>query len=676
MRRVIGLFILTILSGSIVFAAGNDSKKVQRLIAKGDKAFDNFVYVKAVDYYEKALDEKAKFDAEVSLKIADSYRLMNKPRSAEPWYAKVEDTEVMTEQDLMNYAQILLRNGKDQKAKEISSQIKVLDLSKFERLKKIDNVEIYYADSAAYYVENMNINTPESEFSPTYLDDGFVFVSNRDRDGVIKQATYGWDDTYFLDLYYAKVEDGKILEPEPMTKRINTIFHEGPAVFFDDGNKLIFTRNNFNLGEERTSVEGVNMLKLYYTEKDKKGKWGKPTTLPFNSDDYSVGHPTFDDASQTLYFASDMPGGQGNSDIYKVKYLDGKWGTPENLGDKINTIEDELFPFIGEDGDLYFASEGHPGIGGLDVYAVNLEDESSEVKNMGYPINTPDDDFAMIIDGKVGYLSSNRLGGRGYDDIYKVYLYKYDITARLVDFDSGEELDGSIVATDLKDESALAETEDEGKVYFNIIRGKEIKFSGAKDGYKSNELSFSTLDIPLEADSFVVDIPLRKPNLFADVIRVTSPTSLDLFSNDEALRFFDGSMEELKKDLDAKYYKIADIYDVESIYYDFDKANIREDAQQSLDALVEVLNKFEDFTVQLGAHTDSRGSNTYNDYLAKRRVKAAYDYLIENGVKAERISTGSFGEEELLNDCGDGVPCNKQQHQLNRRTEVRLEVKK
>lgn len=649
----------------------SDSKKTQRLIAKGERAYDNFVYTKAVEYFEKALEEKEEADAEVCLKIADSYRLMNKPKSAEKWYAKVTNYDLMTDQDLMNYTQTLLKNGKDAEAKAVSSRIKTADLSQYKRLNAIEDISTYYRDSLAYFVENMNVNTEQSEFSPTFVDDGFAFVSNRERKGV-RQASYGWDDTYFLDLYYSEVEDGQIMEPKPMTKRINTIFHEGPATFFDGGNKLIFTRNNFNLGEERTSVEGINKLKLYYTEKSGSGKWSRPVGVPFNSDDYSVGHPTFDEATQTLYFASDMPGGFGKSDIYKVSYTDGKWGTPENLGNEINTVEDDLFPYIDQGSKLYFASHGHPGIGGLDIYEVNLA-ENGEVTNMGFPINTPDDDFGMVLRDNAGFLSSNREGGRGNDDLYMVTIYAYDINARLVDAETGVELSGELNATEDSKSEALA-TSTNGKVSFNIVRGRNLNFSGSSEGYESNAIDFKTATIPLDAKSFTVDVPLSKLALFAEIIKVINPGRLELISNDETLREFDGSFADLEADLKGKNYKITKIHEVEAIYYDFDKSNIREDAALNLDKLVALMEEFGELKVVLAAHTDSRGSNAYNEGLAKRRVDSAKEYLLAKGVDSTRILMESFGETQLLNDCEDGVNCDQDAHQLNRRTEVSVKI--
>jgi len=331
-----------------------------------------------------------------------------------------------------------------------------------------------------------------------------------------------------------------------------------------------------------------------------------------------------------------------------------------------------LFPYIDQSSNLYFASHGHPGIGGLDIYEVNLS-ENGEVKNMGFPINTPDDDFGMVLRDNAGFLSSNREGGRGNDDLYVVTIYAYDINARLVDAETGEELTGELNAKEA-DKSEVLASSDNGHVSFNIVRGRNLNFSGSSEGYESNAIDFKTASIPLGAKSYTVDVPLSKLALFAEIIKVINPGRLELISNDETLREFDGSFADLEADLKGKNYKITKIHEVEAIYYDFDKSNIREDAALNLDKLVALMEEFGELKVVLAAHTDSRGSNAYNEGLAKRRVDSAKEYLLAKGVDSTRILMESFGETQLLNDCEDGVNCDQDAHQLNRRTEVSVKI--
>lgn len=642
---------------------------------KADRFYENFAYSKAVEVYEKAIDLKQRdediFDMESALKIADSYRLMNNPTSAEKWYAKVEDTELMTDQDKMNYAQILLKNGKDNKAKSIIDSMENAESTDLERLRTIDDVGSYYADSAAYFVENMNINSEQADFSPTYYDNGFVFVSNR-KNKRSNQTTYYWDDTYFLDLYYTEVSDGQNMEPAVMSKRINTIFHEGPATFSEDGNSVIFTRNNFNLGEERTSVEGVNMLKLYGAAKNKKGKWSKPVALPFNSDDYSAGHPALTNNGKTLYFSSDMEGSYGNADIYITNLIDGEWTTPKNMGPEINTSEDELFPYISDDNILYFASAGHPGIGGLDIYKVDLKDKVTGVTNLGYPVNTKADDFGLIMEGNIGYLSSDRKGGAGSDDIYKVNLFMYDLTANLVDAESGDLISGTLTVLDKSTNEIVGEIENGSSTSFSSVRGRELMLTGSSNGYLEGEMLFSTLEIPVGMMSYSVDLALEKPNLKGDILLVKNNGIIDqVFGIQEELALYDGSFEELKSDFSESNVDLEDVFEINSVLYDFDKSNIRDDAARELDKLINVLNTHADLKVTLSSHTDSRGSSSYNNRLAKKRAESAREYLLANGVDSERIGLEHFGEDKLLEDCNSENTCERV-HQSNRRTEITL----
>jgi outer membrane protein OmpA-like peptidoglycan-associated protein/tetratricopeptide (TPR) repeat protein len=656
-----------------VLANAESDKKYTRLKAKADRFYNNFIYPKAVEFYEKAIGESSSFDAQAHLKIADSYRLMNNALSAAKWYEKIEHHGIMTDQDRMNYAQILLKNGNSEKAKEIMDSMESFDETEFGRLSDLDDVESYYVDSMAYLVENMAINSEDADFSPTYYEDGFVFVSNR-KNGKLNQNTYSWDDTYFLDLYYSKISEDTYEEPEVMTKRINTIFHEGPAVFFDNDTKIIFTRNNFNLGRTNTSVEGVNMLKLYYAEKNpKNGRWNKPVQLPFNSDEYSVGHPALSNDGNTLYFSSDMPGSEGKADLFKVERLADGWSEPINLGDEINTPEDELFPYLSEDNVLYFSSLGHQGIGGLDIYKVDLTNIEGGVHNMGYPVNTKADDFAMVLDGDVGYLSSNREGGRGSDDIYKVNVFRYQLIANLVDAETGESVVGDITVVDDYSGEKIQSVSEMNTISIEVMKGKKLRFSGGSINYLDTLLTFSTLNIPNGAYEHTIDIPLRKPNFKTRLLYVDNymrPTQrFDLY---KGITEFEVSEAEYRKTLSDRRIDIAGIDFIRSVYYDFDKSNIREDASENLDKLVSYLEEYENLKVTLASHTDSRGSKWYNEQLAKRRAEAAKAYLMESGIAEDRILVEHHGELDLINECGNSEECNENAHQLNRRTEIYL----
>ncbi|MFZ9046290.1 MAG: OmpA family protein [Cyclobacteriaceae bacterium] len=655
------------------FAYNKAVKKHQRLIMKADRLYDNFAYSKAVTVYEKAVDLKQEendlFDMQSALKIADSYRLMNKPVSAERWYDRVTEDELWTDEDKMNYAQVLLKNGKDVAAKGIISQIKSPGLADIERLKKVEDVEKYFTDSLAYLVKNLDINSEEGDFAPTYFEDGLVFVSNRPTKG-LSQSTYYWDDTYFLDLYYTKNSEEAESLPEPMSKRINSIFHEGPAAFINNDNTIIFTRNNFNLGESKTSSDGVVKMKLFTSNRSATGRWEKPLELPFNSDEYTTSSPSFSEDEKTMYFHSDMPGGTGNSDIYKVSYTDGEWGAPVNLGDLINTKEDEMFPFISSEQILYFASTGHPGIGGLDIYKIDLNDPDAQVENMGYPINTAKDDFGLIIDDKTGYLSSNRDGGKGSDDIYGFKLYIHQLNVILLDEETLEPLTGLISAKALINEEINFEEENTNQLSFSTYRGKTFNLKGQSEGYYDNSFDFFSGNIPYEAESYTVEIPLKKIKLKGDIVIVKNYGHEDqILDIREETVAYDGTLEELKSEFETDYCDIDKLFELSAIYYDFDKCEIREDAAEGLDDLINVLENYQDLKVTLSGHTDIRGSRSYNERLSRDRVESAREYLLAKGIPEDRIVADYFGELNPVEDCGS---CTEIAHQLNRRTEIYL----
>lgn len=661
---------LVILAG-VVFGFSSP-KKDQRIKLKADRFFDNFAYSKAVPLYEKIAVESEALKEESMLKIADSYRLMNKPVSAEKWYQKLEGSSILTSQDKMNYAQVLLKNGKDNEAEKIISQLNQEEISLIKRLKGVENIEIFFRDSSAYFVENMNINSAESDFSPAFYDGGIVFVSNR-KNWRLNQSTYYWDDSYFLDLYHARADkNGVVGEPESLTKRINTIFHEGPAVFFENDTKVIFTRNNFNLGESRTSTEGINKLKLYYAEKNKKGKWSKPITMPFSDDNYSVGHPTITSDGNTMFFAADLPGTKGKGDIWKIEYVNGQWGTPENLGDQINTPENELFPFIENTGVLYFASEGHPGIGGLDIYKVDLNGENLTPENLGYPVNTKDDDFGMIMQGETGYLSSNRSGGRGNDDIYKYTVYRYNLKARLVDSITNELLEGSIEVINQVEKNDMMKVEGVSDISFVALRGRSFLFNGMVIGYEPTSLNFDTKAIPIEVDEYVVDIPMKKVNRRGDILIVKNFGKKDqvfsILSNE--FNGFSGTKDELESDFKSNFIDLENTFIITGVNYDFDKSNIREDSKNQLDLLISLMIRYPELKAELSSHTDSRGSKAYNERLSRRRAESARDYLMAGGVDVSRIGIKYFGKSEPV-DCLT-ADCDELAHERNRRTEIRI----
>ncbi|MEL6560159.1 MAG: hypothetical protein AAFQ94_18365, partial [Bacteroidota bacterium] len=343
------LVFLLILTGAWKNIGPEDpSRKVERAKLKAERSYKSFSYAKSIKRYKKVLELKPS-ETEATIRIADSYRRMNDMENASKWYAEAVEEGVMTDkEDQLNYAQVLSSLGKyDEADKWYRLHGETGQMSKLvkNKIKAIDNIEVYYQDSMAYFVDITEFNSEHSDFGPAYMENGVVFASARQSKGLFKPK-YSWDNSNFLDMFY--VENGK--EPEKVQRGLNTRYHEGPAAFYNNDEKVIFTRNNYHRGKSGESEDGINKLKLFYSEKSKNGKrWCPPKEMPFNSDNYSVGHPTISSDGQTLYFASDMPGGYGGSDIYMSKFEGNQWGTPQNMGDVINTPGNEFFPFIHND---------------------------------------------------------------------------------------------------------------------------------------------------------------------------------------------------------------------------------------------------------------------------------------------------------------------------------------
>jgi outer membrane protein OmpA-like peptidoglycan-associated protein len=419
--------------------------------------------------------------------------------------------------------------------------------------------------------------------------------------------------------------------------------HESTPVFAKDGKTVYFTRNNYNNGKIQKDATGQVLLKIYKAVLD-NDKWINVTELPFNSDAYSVAHPALSPDGKYLYFASDMPGSYGQADIYKVVInSDGSFGTPQNLGTGINTQGKETFPFVDAEGVLYFASDGHPGLGGLDIYTAVAENGNfTKAYNVGEPVNSKNDDFTFIIDrqSKTGFFASNRNGGSGYDDIYsfkEIREIKLDckqlLTGTVTDKKTGELLPGAVLSI-FNDDNHLINTvmaDAEAKYFFEAECGKSYLVKSEKEGYKAAE---ATVTIP----------------------DVSGDTKLPIAQIEQEATIKVGA------DL-AKEFKI------EQIYFDLAKYDIRADAAIELDKIVNFMKEYPSAKIDVRTHTDCRASSRYNMALSENRAKSVIKYIIENGIDASRLTGRGYGETRLVNKCADGVKCSEAEHQQNRRSE-------
>jgi len=649
MRTRIVVIVAILLKGFLV-----NAQEVK--INKANKDYDQFAYVDAIKTYEKVA-EKGYKSAEVFQKLGNAYYFQSKLEDANKWYTELFAMNQEVEPEYyFRYAQTLKSAGDYKKADQM--------MEKFYQKNGTDNrakigmsQKDYLAEikknSGRYRIENAGINSEFSDYGTAFYKDELVFASARDT-GSISSKKHSWTNQSYTNLYGAKVTDnGNFESPEKFSKSVSSKYHESTPVFTKDGNTMYFTRNNFNNGKKGRDSERTILLKLYKATKE-GDKWTNVTELPFNSNEYSVAHPALSPDEKTLYFASNMPGAMGNkkqSDIYKVAiYAGNSYGTPENLGDKINTEGRETFPYVTDNNELYFASDGHPGLGGLDVFVTQLKDDGSvgSIKNVGEPVNGKMDDFAFLIDTKTknGFVSSNRKEDNlGYDDIYKfteILPIPKDceqfLTGIVVDDASQEPIANAKVILYDSVENKLKEltSDASGKYDFGKVDcDTKLKIRAEKPTYNTNEIS--------------VTIPNESGSTDSKVALELTVKPLEIGSN------------------------IAGPLGIDIIYFDLDKSNIRPDAAVELAKVLIFMTQNPTVKIDVRSHTDCRQTAAYNLALSDRRAKSTIAWLVKNGIAADRLTGRGYGESVLVNDCGceptNASPCSEEQHQKNRRSE-------
>ena len=499
------------------------------------------------------------------------------------------------------------------------------------------------ANSGRYTIADAGINSEYSDYGSSFFNNKLVFASARDTGGVSKKI-FRWTNQTFTNLYSSEVNaNGNLSSPVLFDKKINSKFHESSPVFTNDGKTMYFTRNNYLNGRKGEDDKKITLLKIYKATRAEDGKWVNITALPFNSDQYNVAHPALSPNGETLYFASDMPGTLGQSDLFKVAILkDGTFGKPENLGSAINTEGRETFPFMSADNELYFATDGRPGLGGLDLFVAKMNKRGGfeEIQNLGAPVNSPADDFAFLIDtnSRTGFFTSNRAGGKGYDDIYKFTEIKkmsceQSLSGIISDQDTGLVLANSVVS--LFDEKfvLLKETKaDENGYYdFQLICGKTYYVRAAQENYETKEEAVT-------------------------IAKSSGRTNLSLALSKSSCKVTVGD-------------DLGKCFGIKMIYFDLDKALIRKEAAFELEKILDVMKQYPKMKIDVRSHTDSRQTAQYNLALSDRRAKSTVAWLIKNGIAADRLSAKGYGESQLVNKCSDGVKCSEEEHQANRRSE-------
>ncbi len=608
---------------------------------KAAKAYDDYAYMSAIATY-KSLNEKGLSNSEIYERLGDANYFNANYQEASKWYLKLLELkdDNLDKSYIYKCAQSLKSSGdytqSDALMERYLTAVEPANVRASKYKEQKDYIAIIKNNSGRYTIENMNVNSNGSDFAPSFYKKSLYFASARDT-GIAAKRTHEWNNKGLLDIY-GNI-DGSI---EKLSKEINTKFHESTSVFTKDGNTMYFTRNNFVDGIEGKDTKDVMRLKIYKASMV-DGKWSNIEELPFNSDLYSVAHPALSIDEKQLYFVSDMPDSVGESDLYSVAITENAYGTPKNLGKNINTEGRESFPSVSKEGVLYFSSDGHPGLGGLDVFAVRLDELSDgKVLNVGAPVNGTQDDFTYIIDDmtNTGYFASNRAGGKGGDDIYS-----FTENSPLA-FDC----DGTI--------SGIAKDKETNEILANVT----VILTSSETGKLVETVTDASGNY-----SFAIDCN--------DLNYVLSG----------AKELYEGETHQLKLTRkEAKLYKqelllakqdLAEVLNLKPIYFNFDKSDIREDAALELDKVVAYLKKYTTLNVEVRSHTDSRGKDSYNLKLSDERAKATAAYLVAQGILEIRISGNGYGESEIENGCTNGVRCSKKKHELNRRSEFIVSIK-
>lgn len=617
-------------------------------LKKADALFRNFSYLDASKAYEECLQNIKDPSAQTLKNAADSYYFISDSRNALKWYRKLYESQGNNLTDIyyLRYIQSMKAVMDYDEADKITKEY--LD-------KKGDKVEINryvaqkkYMDSVAkakplYTIKNLDINTSKSDFGATFFKDNIVFTSARDTTK-FSEKLYTWNNQPFLNLYVAERNpaDGSLFNETVFIPNVMTKYHEATASFDSEGKTMYYSTNivkKNKLVVDEAKVNNFQIIKGSIVN----NKLENPQKVFFDSNDYSVGHPALSDDGQFLFFASDMPGGQGETDLYMVKIAaDGTMSSPQNLGPTINTIGNEVFPFY-QNGVLYFSSDGHYGWGDLDVYESKLLPDGtfSTPKNLGAPINSNKDDFSFIIDktDSYGYFSSNREGGKGDDDIYSFVKGKpvcnQSISGMAIDHKTKMPLtDVTIMAYNSFSE-VLGETKTnfDGKYAIEVPCNKVVKMIAAKPNYSSDD---KTVETTGENAGEIKDVNFELSNY---------------------------------DDLVVKKQGVEKV-DVNPIYFDYNKYDITPKAVEELSKVVFVMQKFPNIRIKIESHTDSRGKDAYNLKLSDNRAKSTRDYILSQGIDASRIESAiGYGETRLVNRCKNGVKCSEEEHAQNRRSD-------
>ncbi|GAA3603802.1 OmpA family protein [Flavivirga amylovorans] len=604
---------------------------------RADTLFNKFSFVKAAKVYRELIQNNYNKDY-ATRQLADCYAFLRDPRNASRFYKNVVKQKNVPIEYYYKYAQSLrgMKKYDDsqvwlQRFKDSGGVVNSNDFSK-----DVNFITSVFGAKQQYFLDRIRFNSKFSDFGAFERNGKVYFASTRD-EGVSIKRLYGWNEQPFLDIYVADVGTKKNVDHTAKVKGdVNSIYHDGPVTITKNGHTMYFSRNNFTEDIEKKDKKGLTNMKIYRaTLQD--SIWTNIEDLSINSDDFSTQHAALNVDETKLYFSSDRPGGYGGSDIYVVDInIDGTLGEPQNIGNVVNTESSEGFPFINNEGVLFFSSDGHPGLGLYDIFGTIKDEDGGivDVINLGVPVNSNKDDFSFTMNenGITGYFASNRKGGRGDDDIYAYHRKPVlHVEGVVTDAINTNPVPNSIIKLydDKGNQIAYMKTDENGYYQINIDRNQDYKIVANQDKYIDDYREFTSKNIQTELTTITANLLLNPtPNVI----------------------------------------KLAEL---NTIYFDFNQYNIRKDAALELDKIVSLMqNDYPDMVIRIESHTDSRGNLTYNDKLSIDRANSTYEYLISKGIAPERITEHQgFGERRLTNGCEDGEDCEEKDHQLNRRTQ-------
>ena len=715
------LFLITL----VVFST---SSFAQVLLGFADYKYNNLNYTDAIPLYKYYLAKRDSTNKDVIRKLATSYRLTNQCDLAEPLFGKLTLKD-SSWSDIVNYAEMMMTNKKyDQVFRFVNTP--EIAAKNEPRLLKISNSikhmnDLVTSDTGNVRIALLPFNSEESDFCPAFYENGIIFSSTRMVSDFV-QRNHTWTDKSFTNLFLSSADDN-FTTTTKFAKKLKYKYNYGPATYNARYKTMYYTLNNPKK-KSKTGYKNLRILSASYDESKKK--WIKSNLFPFNSSDYACTHPSINPEGSKLYFSSDMPGGYGGMDIYVSTWRDSLWSKPINLGPRVNTAGEDLFPFIDRDSLLFFASDGRGGLGGLDIFEFNLRDTSSNSENVGAPINSYADDFSLIKypNADKGFFSSSR-GNYGIDDdIYSYLRLKAKgktINVFVIDNSTGRLIDSSSLVVN----SEIYKTPynyflPDGKIFnLGVTAGKVFSFNASAKGYQSNSIqalmnsedSVYVVKLVKEKKGCIVQgtITDKITNAKLDSAQVTiinTQTNAEVFSTfTDASGFYKftgleggikytisvtrkgyfakeqgvstvGNTCVTTKDREYDYLRdfplepiiIGKAIKIENIYFDLAKWNIRTDAAIELDKIVKMMNDNPEIIIELSSHTDSRASAKYNEQLSDKRAKSSAEYIVSKGINPLRISGKGYGEYMLINKCADGIPCSEKDHQQNRRTEFKV----